>query len=152
MRTLTAILLLSLAGCGAKSPTEIREGVAGTYTIEQVNGAALPYQNRTGWALDFFGGSLVLRANGTATLTSEVLYYSRVDGELVPDQSGRRTSTAQGHWTLNGSALTLIQSEPVGGDFMDWNGDVLGHRLALTRAPENSGAGQVGISTMTLVR
>lgn len=155
MRPITCLTLLFLAACsGTDSPTEIRESIAGTYTLRAANGEAVPVHTGIAPEIDFISGSLTLRGDGTVVLTSTILYYTHqtLGAPWVPDPEGPRTRTAEGTWTATGESVSMVQTKPEGGNFLNWNGVRSGSTLALTRSSSNSAAASVGIATLTLTR
>lgn len=155
MKPIACLTLLVLAACsGSDSPTEIRDSIAGTYTISAINGDAVPVHLGIAPEIDFVGGSITMREDGTVTLTSTILYYTHAGpgSEWVPDPDGPRTRNAEGTWTASGGTVSMVQTEPAGGNFLNWNGVRSGSALSLTRSSSNSSAASVGISTLTLSR
>jgi hypothetical protein len=104
-RLLAAITLVALAACG-DSPTEpTAASLAGTWTLQTVNGAAVPATvagsgaNRT----DVSKGSVVLTAAGSYTQSVDLVTYT----------SGQPTTNTLGDagtFSVSGSTITFTSS------------------------------------------
>lgn len=101
-----AALVLALPACGDNG-TEAEASFAGTYTLQTIDGHALPF---TGEEEVVTSGSLILRADKTWTVTF-----------TAHDASGDASFTDGGTYTISGNSITLLSSEdndnPVSGTF-----------------------------------
>ena len=98
-----AIAAVLLVGCkDAFTPS----GVSGTYNLRTVNGEALPYsETEFGTTFTYTAGSIVLRADGTYTMSASVSWS---DGE----DSGTMTLTTSGTFTLTEpNTITMTDSD-----------------------------------------
>ena len=118
LATLSLALALPLAACG-DGGTEPEPGIDGTYTLETINGGALPslIAELDGDKLEVLDGSIVLRADGTFT---DRLALRLTEAGVVSTPEEIYTGT----WlkTTTGARLTPQEFEPyvvqIDGDVM----------------------------------
>jgi hypothetical protein len=124
---------LTVAGCNNDS-TAPGASLAGTYTLQTVNGFPLPFTVTSSgpYSSDVIAGQIVLDANGNYTGVTTYNDYS--SGTLV----GQRNDTITGYWTLSGSQLTLVDASGQSGPYY---ATVSGNQLTVTGY--NSGYVQV---------
>jgi hypothetical protein len=116
-----AMLVLAVPACNSDSSTEVEGSVAGTYTVQTIDGHTLPYVV-DGESQD--AGTLVLKADNTYTvhLTGHVVagganisfddhgtYTVDADGRLVLHSQTDATDTTAG--TISGSTITLTDDD-----------------------------------------
>jgi hypothetical protein len=128
-RALAAALTLALVavGCGGdKSPTAPRDTVAGTYTLREIDGLAIPAQIHNGpWydpTTNRFYNRFVLRGTqGTVTLTPDKHYTARLEFDGTADGKPFSGSlSGAGTYALQGSAITFTATG--GDDIGDFDG------------------------------
>ena len=104
MRRLVACLALALfASCGGDSATgPTSASVAGTWSLQTVNGAALPFVLAQDGAdkLEVTGDVITAAENGT--FSSLTHFRSTISGEVSEDDIADT-----GTWTLSGSSVTF---------------------------------------------
>ena len=112
MRRLIACLALALfAGCGGDSVTgPSTDSVAGTWTLQTVNGGRLPFILAQSGADKVEGTSDVITVVSTGTFTQLTNFRTTLDGVATDD-----AIDDHGTWTLKGSALTLTFSDKSSG-------------------------------------
>jgi hypothetical protein len=115
---------LTVAGCNSDS-TAPGASLAGTYTLQTVNGLPLPVTvSRTGpYSKDVVAGQIVLDANGNYTGVTTYSEYN--NGTFI----GQYTDRITGYWTLSGSQLTLVDASGASGPY---NATVSGNQLTVT--------------------
>jgi hypothetical protein len=106
MRRLVALLVLATAlGCGGDSSTAPKDTVAGTYTLQTVNGIPLPF---TVIQLDSVKFEII---NDSFTLTADKNWTEA--GQSRTTLSGQVTTDPiadSGTYVLSGTTITLISA------------------------------------------
>ena len=124
MRRLIPLVALAVAvACGSDSTTQpTMTSVAGTWTLQSVNGGPLPFTlTQTGSdKLELL--SDVVTANSNGTYTEVAQFRTTINGQATTN-----TETDAGTFTLNGTAVNL--SSPQTGST---NGVLSGNTLTLT--------------------
>ena len=111
MRKYALIAAVLLAGCSDSTGPEKQLDITGTYTLETVNGAALPFK------LIEFPGFLMAQIAGTLRLNADNRYVETANlREAMFDATGnvvvRDTAVdVRGRWELEDSALLLIPDD-----------------------------------------
>ena len=103
MRIIACLLLLVGAACGGDSPTQpTSNSVAGTWSLQTVNGAALPYvAAQVGLdKVELTSDVITAVASGSFTQITQVrvTQNGQVSTQSIPDA---------GSYTLNGTAVTF---------------------------------------------
>ena len=122
-RSIATIALIALAGCGDEVTGPTAASLAGTWTLQSVNGLAVPATitglgaNRS----DAVSGSVVLTAAATYTQTVSIVSY--VSGQATPTNP-----SDAGSFTIIGSTIEFTSS--VGGSSQ--TATVTGNTMSLT--------------------
>lgn len=109
MKRLTVVLpvvLLTLAACrDATSPGLTLASLAGTYTLQTVNGASLPLtlQNTSAQKVDLLSGDLMLSPSGAARETA-------IKQWTYPTTSVQTLSQEDGTVALSGDTITVLHA------------------------------------------
>ena len=124
LRRLIPLVALSVAvACGSDSTTQpTTASLAGTWTLQSVNGNPLPFTLQTSGTdrLDLLSDVVTASANGTYT---EVLQFR----PTINGQSTTQSQSDAGTFTVNGTAVTLSSNQA--GNI---TGALTGHTLTLT--------------------
>jgi hypothetical protein len=101
---LTTLLLATtlLAGCGSDTSTGPRQTIVGTWSLQSINGAALPYVAQTDvGTIEILGDRIVVSADGTFTdaLVVRVTSNTNVVTSTINDT---------GNYTVNGTAVEFV--------------------------------------------
>jgi hypothetical protein len=122
---LAMVLATTLTVAGCNDTTAPGASLAGTYTLQTVNGFPLPFTvSTTGpYSEDVVAGQIVLDANGNYAGVTTYSDYSY--GTLI----GPRTDRITGYWTLSGSQLTLVDASGRSGPY---NATVSGNQIIVT--------------------
>lgn len=101
---LTTLLLATtlLAGCGSDTSTGPRQTIVGTWNLQSINGAALPYVAQTDvGTIEILGDRIVVSADGTFTdaLVVRVTSNTNVVTSTINDT---------GNYTVNGTAVEFV--------------------------------------------
>ena len=114
MRRMLAIVCtvatVLVAGCDsveATVPTD--NAIAGTWSLSTVNGAPLPYTIQSTPKIELVGDQLVVSANGTFTVSTQLRI---TNGTTVTTQ----TVADGGTYSVNGTAATFIFNGGTTGD------------------------------------
>ena len=112
MRRLIACLALALfAGCGGDSVTgPTAESVSGTWTLQTINGAHLPFIIAQSGADKIEVTSDVITVVSGGTFTQLTQFRTTVDGVATDD-----ATDDHGTWKLKGTALTFTFSDNTSG-------------------------------------
>jgi hypothetical protein len=117
---LVAILTTGAMACGGKdASTAPSTGIAGTYTLQRIDGAALPTEVFNGSASDdatgkFYEEFILTVKGGTLELDTEGNYRTTYDYKLVLDGvAANRTLRAQGTYKVNGDQICLLRDNGV---------------------------------------
>lgn len=101
-----AMVVLALtAACGGDGGTE-PASVAGTYTLQSVNGGPLPFVvfNESGYKLEITAASYVLTSAGTFTNSAT---FRETEGGVVTTS----TETFSGQYTVSASTVTFTDAD-----------------------------------------
>ena len=107
MRRLVSLaLVLAVAGCGSdSSTTPTNSSVAGTWTLQSVNGSPLPFTLSASPAkIELLSDVVVATSNGTWTSTQQT---RTTIGTGTPTTS---TATDGGTYTLSGNNVSILSS------------------------------------------
>ena len=98
-------LLVSSAACGGDGASE-PTSVAGTYTLQSVNGAPLPFViiDESGYKLEITAASYVLA--GAGTFTNSATFRETESGTVTTS-----TETIAGRYTLSASTVTFTDAD-----------------------------------------
>lgn len=124
MKKLALLVLLVVWGCGGDSPISPEESVAGTYTLQTINGEGLPvlWYSETGYTEEVLSASERLNSDGTFSESFTWRVTTNGVGATVTETDAG-TFTASGgtvHFTyadgltmtgsVSGNTLTIIES------------------------------------------
>lgn len=104
---LCAVALLAFAAaCGGGDGVSEPVSVAGTYTLQSVNGAPLPFVlfDESGYKLELTAASYVL--TGAGTFTNSATFRETEGGAVLTS-----TETFTGQYTLSASIVTFTDSD-----------------------------------------
>jgi hypothetical protein len=124
------LAILSAAGCGGDSTSPAAQSIAGSWTLQSVNGSPLPFiVPQTGAdKLEVLSDVLVISGTGSFTQTTS----TRTTTNGVPTT---QSVVDAGSYTLNGSTVTLHFSSDGFIGTASWSGNtittVTGEGLAL---------------------
>jgi hypothetical protein len=101
-----AALLAFTAACGGGDGVSEPVSVAGTYTLQSVNGGPLPFVifDESGYKLEITAASYVL--TGAGTFTNSATFRETEGGAVLTS-----TETFTGQYTFSGSTVTFTDSE-----------------------------------------
>ena len=125
MRTLLAVMMVmgSMACGGDSSTSPSSASVSGSYALNTVNGAALPFVIQSGpTSVTITADALVVADNGS---WSEVGSYT----QTFNGKTSSGTQNDGGSWVRVGTAVTLTSTTQGGGSY---NGTFTGSGLSLT--------------------
>jgi hypothetical protein len=124
MRVIACLLLIVAAACGSDSPTQpTATSVAGTWSLQTINGTALPYVVAQTGAdkVELTSDVLTVVPSGSFTeiTTLRVTQNGQVSTQSVPDA---------GSYTLNGTAVSFTFNS----DGSSGTGSISGNTLTVT--------------------
>lgn len=122
-RTIGVVAAIVGAGCGGgdSSTGPSKPNVVGTYTLQQIGGAAMPVEIFNGSATDdltgiWYAEFVVTVKGGTLELTPDGRYRTSFDYTLLHDGVREdRTLVAEGTYEVAGDRLTLLRDNGVDG-------------------------------------
>lgn len=104
-RLLSLTLALALVACGDDSTSEpTTASVAGTWSLQSVNGAALPFILSASPKVELLSNVVNVAANGTWTSTTQTR-------TTIGTQATTASSTQSGTYTLSGSAVAIRSTD-----------------------------------------
>ena len=106
-RLLSLALALAIVGCGSDSSSEpTTASVAGTWSLQSVNGGALPFiLSASNPKIELLSNVVNVSANGTWTSTTQT---RTTIGTQAPTTA---SSTQSGTYTLSGSAVSIRSTD-----------------------------------------
>lgn len=106
-RLLSLAVILAAVACGSDdSTTPTQTSVAGTWTLQTINGSPLPFTVATSPAkIEWLSSVVNVTSNGTWTSSLQV--RTTVNG-----QASTTTSTDAGTYTLSGNNVAILSSSP----------------------------------------
>jgi hypothetical protein len=99
-----ALLAVSVAACGSDTPSDPTPVTAvGTWTLETVNGARLPFvlDQRGNDKVELLSAALDMMASGAFSSTS-------TERSTIAGVTENQSYVDPGHFTLNGSVVTFV--------------------------------------------
>lgn len=106
-RLLSLALALTIVGCGGDDSTTepTNSSIAGTWALQTINGAPLPFTLATVPAkIELVSATAVINANGTWTSSSQT--RTTING-----QATTTTENDNGTYTISGSTIALRSSD-----------------------------------------
>ena len=105
-RLLSLALALAIVGCGSDSSSEpTNASVAGTWSLQSVNGGALPFiLSPSNPKIELLSNVVNVSANGTWTSTTQTR-------TTIGTQATTASSTQSGTYTLSGSAVSIRSTD-----------------------------------------
>lgn len=106
-RLLSLALALAIVGCGSDSSSEpTNASVAGTWTLQSVNGSQLPFtlSNVGSTKIELVSSVVNVTSAGTWTSTSQT--RTTINGQATTS-----TGTQAGTYTLSGSAVAIRSTD-----------------------------------------